>query len=169
MNASRVVKTMKKFKKRIDKELKSNTESNEFDFATLDNVHWYFQFTIQEGAYKEQKHIIEVKLVYGRDPSTYVYPMSAPMCSFVTPIWHPNISDKGTICLDVLKENWSPSMYTETIISALKILLLNPEPSSPQNPEAADMMINHPEKYKKYISEFYDYDKAPSVIRELFN
>jgi hypothetical protein len=28
-------------------------------------------------------------------------------------------------------------------------------------------MINQPEKYKKYISDFYEYDKAPSVIRKL--
>jgi ubiquitin-protein ligase len=168
MDTIKVAKTMKKFKKRITKELESNTESKEFDFAALDSTYWYFQFTIVDGPYMGQKHIIEVKLVYGRDPSTYVYPMSAPMCSFVTPIWHPNISDKGTICLDVLKDNWSPSMYTGTIISALKMLLLNPEPSSPQNPEAAEMMINQPEKYKKYISDFYEYDKAPSVIRKLF-
>jgi ubiquitin-protein ligase len=168
MNALKVMKTMKKFKKRIAKELKSNTESKEFGFAALNSTYWYFQFTITDGPYMGQKHIIEVKLVYGRDPSTYVYPMSAPMCSFVTPIWHPNISYKGTICLDVLKDNWSPSMYTGTIISALKILLLNPEPSSPQNPKAAEMMTTQPEKYKKYIHEFYEYDKAPSVIRKLF-
>jgi ubiquitin-protein ligase len=168
MNALRVIKTIKKFKKRIARELKSHTESKEFDFVALDSTYWYFQFTITDGPYKGQKHIIEVKLVYGRDPSTYDYPMSAPMCSFVTPIWHPNISDKGTICLDVLKDNWSPSMYTATIISALKMLLLNPEPSSPQNPEAAKMMTNQHEKYKKYISDFYEYDKAPSVIRKLF-
>lgn len=167
MNATRVAKTMKKFKKRITKELKSNSESKEFDFAALDDTYWYFQFPVMEGPYKGQKHIIEVKLVYGRNPNTYVYPMSAPMCSFVTPIWHPNISDKGTICLDVLKDNWSPSMYTATIISALKMLLLNPEPSSPQNSDAAKMMKEEPEKYKKYISEFYEYDKAPAVIRKL--
>lgn len=169
MNALRSTKMMKKFKKRIDKELKSNTESTEFDFAALDSINWYFQFTITEGMYKGQKHIIEVKLLYGRDPDMYVYPMNAPMCSFITPIWHPNISDKGTICLDVLKDNWSPSMYTATIISALKILLLNPEPSSPQNTEASEMMTNQPEKYKRYISDFYEYDKVPLVIRKLLD
>lgn len=35
------------------------------------------------------------------------YPFSPPVCKFVTRIWHPNISSQtGTICLDVLKENW---------------------------------------------------------------
>ena len=100
MDAPKVKKIMKKFKKRIAKELKANSENKEFDFAALDDTYWYFQFTIQDGPYKGQKHIIEVKLLYGRNPSTYVYPMHAPMCSFITPIWHPNISEKGTICLD---------------------------------------------------------------------
>lgn len=168
MNTLRVAKTMKKFKKRITKELESNSESKEFDFVALDSIYWYFQFTIVGGPYMGQKHIIEVKLVYGRDPSTYVYPISAPMCSFITPIWHPNISDKGTICLDVLKDNWSPSMYTGTIINALKMLLLNPEPSSPLNLQAAKMMTEEPEKYKKYITDVYKYEEASSVIRKLF-
>ena len=163
-----IEKTMKKFKKRIIKELESNTESKQFDFVVFNETHWYFRFTIEEGPYKGQKHIIETKLVYGRDPDIYIYPINAPMCSFITPIWHPNISEKGTVCLDVLKDNWSPSMYTETIISALKMLLLNPEPLSPQNIEAANMMTHQPEKYNKYISDFYEYEKAPSFIRDLF-
>jgi ubiquitin-protein ligase len=167
MNTVKALKTMKKFKKRINKELESNTISKEFEFAVLDDIYWYFQFTIQDGLYKTQTHIIQVKLVYGSDSETYVYPMNAPMCSFVTPIWHPNVSVKGTICLDVLKDNWSPSMFTGTIISALKVLLLNPEPSSAQNMDAALMMNKEPDKYKKYINEFYDYNKAPSNIREL--
>lgn len=169
MDTPRVKKIMKKFEKRIDKEIKSNLENKEFDFAALNDTYWYFQFTIQNGHYKGQKHIIEVKLLYGCDPNTYVYPMYAPMCSFITPIWHPNISKKGTICLDVLKDNWSPSMFTATIISALKILLLNPEPSSPQNPQAAKMMTEEPEKYKKYITDVYNYEEAPSAIRKLLS
>lgn len=169
MNTTKANKTIKKFRKRIGKELQSNLESKEFNFVSKNKTHWYFQFTIQEGLYKGQKHIVETKLKYGQDPELYVYPMSAPMCKFITSIWHPNISDKGTICLDILKENWSMTMFTSTIISALKVLLLNPEPSSPQNTTAATMLKKSPEKYKKYLSEFYDYSSVPEDIRQLFN
>ena len=156
MNETRLAKTIKKFNKRKITELKNNTESKEFAFAALDDVHWYFQFVIQDGLYKGQIHIVETKLIYGQDPDIYMYPIHAPMCRFITPIWHPNVSDKGTICLDVLKDNWSPYMFTHTIISALKMLLLNPEPSSPQNISASRMMKEEP-------------DKVPLTIKELLN
>jgi len=71
--------------------------------------------------------------------------------------------------LDVLKDDWSPSMFTATIISALKMLLLNPEPSSPQNLRAAKMMTEEPEQYEKYITDIYKYEEAPSAIRKLLS
>lgn len=168
MDTAKADAAVNKFKKRVAKERQLNKEeNNEFEFAPLDDTHWYFRFTIQDGPYAGQKHIIQIKLVYGQNPNTYVYPMYAPLVTFETPIWHPNISEKGTICLDVLKDNWSPSIYTSSIISILKMLLLNPEPSSPQNQVAAKMMTDSPEQYLKKIKDFYDYDKAQD-IRKLF-
>ena len=38
------------------------------------------------------------------------YPIEPPKCKFMTKIFHPNIDfDSGEICLDILKENWTPS------------------------------------------------------------
>ena len=38
------------------------------------------------------------------------YPLSPPSISFVTPIYHCNVSESGLVCLDVLKEKWSPAL-----------------------------------------------------------
>lgn len=161
-------KILKKFSKRKLVEIKKNSSNNDFKFAVANEQYWYFEMVVQSGLYTGQKHIIEVKLIYGHSPYIYVYPMCAPKCTFITPIWHPNISDKGTICLDVLKDNWSPSMYTATILSALKLLLEEPDPTSPQNPDAANMMLKDSKKYNGYVSSFYDYNKAPENIRNMF-
>jgi ubiquitin-protein ligase len=172
MDRKRAQKTIKKFSKRLAKEIKSNGESKEFEFVAQDNF-WYFKFVVESGIYKGQIHIVEVKLHYGAantdaEKTLYVYPMNPPLCRFITPIYHPNISMKGTICLDVLKDNWSPSMFSGTILSALKMLLLNPEPSSPQNKEAAAMMEENMESYEKKIHEVCNYDAADESIRKLF-
>jgi len=163
MNRKRAAKTVKKFTKRTSKEIKANGESKEFDFSVnaKDPNLWYFRFSVDDGLYKGQQHIIEVKLQYGNAPTPeaktlYVYPVNPPLCRFITPIWHPNISTKGTICLDVLKDEWTPSMHSAAIVTAIKLLLMCPEPKSPLNLAAAWLFTTSRVAYKKRVSEVYD-------------
>jgi ubiquitin-protein ligase len=164
-----VLKQIKKFKKkRKGAEIASNLESKDFEFVEASDNFWYFRFTPEYGKYKGQTHIVEFKLMYGQSPDIYVYFKSAPKCTFMTPVWHPNVSKHGTICLDVLKDNWSPATKTASIINQIKLLLDCPETSSPQNKLAGEMMDNDPELYESTVKEFYDYDAAPEEVRELF-
>lgn len=166
----KVIKTIKKFAKRRGKEQSKNTENKDFEFVALNEWMWYFKFTIEHGLYKGQSHIVEMKLLYGRSPDIYVYPSCAPKCSFVTPVWHPNVSKTGTICLDVLKSNWTPAMFTSSIISAVQVLLETPNPSSPLNNEAAKTLDkgDH-DKYTQQITDFCNYESASKRIRSLFD
>lgn len=52
---------------------------------------------------------------------------------FETKIWHPNISSQtGAICLDILKDQWSPALTIKTALLSIQALLSAAEPTDPQ-------------------------------------
>lgn len=67
---------------------------------------------------------------------------------FDTKIWHPNISSQtGAICLDILKDEWSPAISIRTALLSLQVLMCTAEPDNPQDAVVAEM-------YKKNRKEF---------------
>ncbi|KAJ2726216.1 E2 ubiquitin-protein ligase peroxin 4 [Coemansia sp. Benny D115] len=69
------------------------------------------------------------------------YPIKPPALTFVTPVCHPNVHfETGEICLDILKTQWSPAWTLSSTCLAIHVLLANPEPSSPLNCDAANLL-----------------------------
>mmetsp|Transcript_97133 Transcript_97133/g.274585 ORF Transcript_97133/g.274585 Transcript_97133/m.274585 type:complete len:153 (+) Transcript_97133:121-579(+) len=66
------------------------------------------------------------------------YPMEPPKVRFLTKIYHPNIDKLGRICLDVLKDKWSPALQIRTVLLSIQALLSAPEPSDPLDTTVAD-------------------------------
>ncbi|KAK9825922.1 hypothetical protein WJX81_007057 [Elliptochloris bilobata] len=59
------------------------------------------------------------------------YPMAAPKVRFLTKIYHPNIDKLGRICLDILKDKWSPALQIRTVLISIQALLSAPNPDDP--------------------------------------
>lgn len=66
------------------------------------------------------------------------YPMSAPKVRFMTKIYHPNIDKLGRICLDILKDKWSPALQIRTVLLSIQALLSAPNPDDPLANDVAD-------------------------------
>jgi ubiquitin-protein ligase len=65
------------------------------------------------------------------------YPHKSPTMTFKNKIFHPNISVVGVICLDILKNQWTPIYTLRTILISIISLLSDPNPNSPLNIDAA--------------------------------
>lgn len=66
------------------------------------------------------------------------YPMSAPKVRFMTKIYHPNIDKLGRICLDILKDKWSPALQIRTVLLSIQALLSAPNPDDPLANDVAE-------------------------------
>lgn len=103
------------------------------------------------------------------------YPFAPPKMRFITKIWHPNISSQtGAICLDILKDQWSPALTIKSSLLSLQALLCSPEPNDPQDAEVANMYLQDYETFRntaKFWAEMYaaprDESAADAAVQRL--
>ena len=65
------------------------------------------------------------------------FPESPPVVRCLTKIYHPNVDRLGRICLDVLKDKWSPALQIRTVLLSIQALLSAPNPDDPLSEKIA--------------------------------
>lgn len=101
------------------------------------------------GGYDEGRWLLRITI-----PPTY--PLHPPKMSFLTPIVHANIAlDTGEICLDLLKDAWTPAYSILECVRAVRMLLSCPETDSPLNVDVAALIRGGDDVGAKSLVEFW--------------
>ncbi|KAL6587514.1 Ubiquitin-conjugating enzyme E2 2 [Orobanche minor] len=84
------------------------------------------------------------------------YPNKPPTVRFISRMFHPNIYADGSICLDILQNQWSPIYDVAAILTSIQSLLCDPNPNSPANSEAARLFSENKREYNRKVREIVE-------------
>lgn len=138
--------------KRINKELADFTRDPPTNCSAgpkgEDLFHWQATIMGPEGS-PYADGVFFLNILFPSD-----YPFKPPKVNFLTKIYHCNINSGGAICLDILKDQWSPALTISKVLLSISSLLTDPNPDDPLVPEAAHIYRTDYERYKQIATEW---------------
>jgi len=143
------------------KELKELQESNLTSFRNIvmnesNTLLWHGLLIPEKVPYNKGAFKIEITF-------PIEYPFKPPKINFLTSIYHPNIDEKGQVCLPIIApENWKPATRTLQVIESLAGMVNDPEPDHPLR---ADLAKEFQTERKKFLKNAEEHTKKHSEKR----
>ena len=82
------------------------------------------------------------------------WPIARPEVKILTRCWHPNIAEDGPVCLNILRDNYTPVMSVSHLIAGLQFLFDQPNPQSPLNFDASQQYLQNYEAFKSKAEQY---------------
>ena len=83
------------------------------------------------------------------------YPFKAPLVKFISDVFHPNVFSNGHICLDILRDRWTPTLDIRGLLISIQSLLVSPDlhqsPEGGANVEAETIYVNNRTEYNSRV------------------
>ncbi|CAM9220216.1 unnamed protein product [Ectocarpus fasciculatus] len=92
------------------------------------------------------------------------YPFKPPKIRFVTPIYHCNVNSDGAICLDILKDSWTPALTISKVMLSISALLTEPNPDDPLDVCKAQIYKDDRARYLSEAKEWTQRNANASII-----
>ncbi len=113
-----------------------------------DIFHWQATIMGPEGT-PYHGGVFELRIDFPQD-----YPFKPPNVIFTTKIYHCNINSNGNICLDILKDQWSPALTTSKILLSICSLMNDQNPNDPLDADAAELYLKNHNKFLEQASVY---------------
>ncbi|EDW58277.1 ubiquitin-conjugating enzyme E2-18 kDa [Drosophila virilis] len=142
--------------KRMQNELKQMMEQKQLSQLQLlepekDNIYkWYALLMPNTPPY--DKGAFKLEIDFPKE-----YPFRPPILHINTKIYHPNINERGQVCLPILEpEHWKPTSRIEHVLQVLIATINDPQPDNPYNVEIAGQFVNDPKKFYRMAEAWVD-------------
>lgn len=153
-------------KRRLIKDLTTLSKSSEKVYAQPldDDIHTWVSIIIGPENTIFENGVFTLLLIFDE-----TYPFNPPIVKFISRMFHPNVYENGDLCLDILKNKWSPTYDVLAVLLSIQSLLNDPNINSPANIEAADMLKNDKYVYEKIVKEtveqsWQDIEKINAIV-----
>ena len=139
--------------RRIASDLQELSDEHQYSIRPLNETESYYDWVAwmpgpSHSVYEPFRFLLDITFSGN-------YPIEPVRVKFRTPIFHPNISTSGKICLNILKPgDWSPILRLSHVLLCIQSLLSDPNPDDPLNIEAADLYNNSKSEYRNRAIEF---------------
>lgn len=131
---------------RIQKDLAEIQLPKTIQLTCLDNTSMNLEVIItpDEGYYQQGKFRFSMQLNHN-------FPIEPPRVKCLQKIFHPNIDLEGNICLNILREDWTPVLNLNSVLVGLLFLFLEPNATDPLNKESASVLMKDKNAFARLV------------------